>query len=133
MIGIFLSVITGSMAVSFNVNDKTSIAAAQKGIAAKLMSYYSPSPLGTIPEKASEGPDGFQWYDMGIYWGAMMEYSLLTSDSTYFKTIGGALANASFGPTASFLGDAALQQFSATTGKWNDDILWWGLAGNPCF
>ena len=60
---------------------------------------------------------------------AMMQYTDVGKDFTYFDTIGSALANASFGPSASFLGDPALQQFSAATGKWNDDILWWALAG----
>ena len=59
----------------------------------------------------------------------MMEYSDVGNDIKYVETISGALANASFGRTASFLGGASLQGFSAGIGKWNDDILWWALAG----
>jgi len=51
------------------------------------------------------------------------------NDILYINTFSGALANASFGPTASFLGGSGLATFSAGVGKWNDDILWWGLAG----
>lgn len=60
----------------------------------------------------------------------MLEYSDVGNDIRYIDTISGALANASFGRTASFLGGASLAGFSAGIGKWNDDILWWALAGN---
>lgn len=58
----------------------------------------------------------------------MMQYTKVTTDGTYFETIGGALGNASLGKSASFLGDPSLAAFSAAIGKWNDDIAWWALA-----
>jgi len=58
----------------------------------------------------------------------MMQYSQVTGDGTYFPTIGGALGNASFGKSASFLGDPSLEVFSSAIGKWNDDIAWWAMA-----
>ncbi len=60
----------------------------------------------------------------------MMHYTDVSQDYTYYETIRGALVNASFGTkTASFLGPPELENFSETSGKWNDDILWWALAG----
>lgn len=56
-----------SVAFSQSANDVGSLSVAQKGIAANLMSYYNSSSLGSIPEKTSEGPDGFQWFEMGFY------------------------------------------------------------------
>ena len=58
----------------------------------------------------------------------MMQYTQVTGDGTYYQTIGGALGNASFGKSASFLGDPSLEVFSSAIGKWNDDIAWWALA-----
>lgn len=60
---------------------------------------------------------------------AVAQYSDVGNDIRLVPTLSGALANASFGPTASFLGGAQLESFSAGIGKWNDDILWWALAG----
>ena len=56
-----------SYTASLNINDNRSITNAQKMIAKKLNSFYRPSIYGTIPEKTSEGPDGFQWFEMGFY------------------------------------------------------------------
>ena len=60
---------------------------------------------------------------------AMMHYTDVSQDYSYYDTTRGALVNASFGTnTASFLGPPGLENFSETSGKWNDDILWWALA-----
>ena len=66
---------------------------------------------------------------MGMFWGAMMEYSYTSKDDRYLNVIGGALGNASFGESASFIGpriDGSWQ----IRGRWNDDLGWYGLAGN---
>lgn len=64
-----MSLICGSFAqnAAVSIADVGALSVAQKGIAANLMSYYKPASLGTIPEKNSEGPDGFQWFEMGFY------------------------------------------------------------------
>lgn len=60
--------IAGSLAqVSVNINDNRAISNAQQQIATRLMRYYTPNALGTIPEKTSEEADGFQWFEMGFY------------------------------------------------------------------
>jgi hypothetical protein len=48
-----------------NTADNNAIA--NKGIAQNLMNYYRPSVLGTIRENDSQGPDGFQWFEMGFF------------------------------------------------------------------
>jgi hypothetical protein len=57
--------------VSVNINDKSAVSNAQKQIAARLMRYYSPNTLGTIPEREADGPEGFQWFEMGFYCKAL--------------------------------------------------------------
>jgi hypothetical protein len=124
--------------VSVNINDNKDVSNAQKQIAKVLMNYYKPNSVGSIPQKESEGPDGFQWFEMGflckIYLTyhagmAVAQYMDVGDDITFMETFSGALGNASFGRHASFLGPKNLLNFSAATGKWNDDILWWGIAG----
>ncbi len=99
----------------------------------QLLSYYRPSETGSFPESAADDATGFQWYESGIIWGSLMDYTLITRDARFVKTISSALGNASFGQAASFLGGKKGKQFSGLTGKWNDDILWWALGGNQCF
>ena len=60
---------------------------------------------------------------------AVAQYMDVGNDIQYMETFSGALANAAFGQSASFLGGKEAANFSAAAGKWNDDILWWGLAG----
>lgn len=55
------------IAPTVNINDNRAVSSAQKGIAGRLIRYYSPNSLGTIPEKTSNGADGFQWFEMGFY------------------------------------------------------------------
>ena len=50
-----------------DINDKKQLSDAQKRIATRLMRYFTPNKYGTIPERESEGPDGFQWFEMGFY------------------------------------------------------------------
>jgi len=111
-----------------DINDKKQLSDAQKRIATRLMRYFTPNKYGTIPERESEGPDGFQWFEMGFYWMAVAQYMDVGNDIQYMETFSGALANAAFGQSASFLGGKEAANFSAAAGKWNDDILWWGLA-----
>jgi hypothetical protein len=71
-----------------------------------------------------------KWYESGILWGALMDYTAITHDLRHFETISGALSNASYGGLASFLGSSVLDKVLARiTGKWNDDILWWSFGG----
>ena len=111
--------------------DEASTNAALKKMVTNLMNYYVPGQTaekGVIRPNTSPGPDGFQWYEGGIMWGAIMEYIRLTGDTTYSETVSQALVLASEGQTASFLGKIPTLA-ETLEGKWNDDILWWGL---PC-
>ena len=58
---------TVSFAASVDMTEKKSLTNAQKLIARKLNSFYKPSVSGTIRERISKGPEGFQWFEMGFY------------------------------------------------------------------
>ncbi|KAJ3287510.1 hydrolase 76 protein [Rhizoclosmatium sp. JEL0117] len=63
-----------------------------------------------------------QWHESGIYWGMFYDYYGLTGDSQFNDWSDGQMQLA-VGPNVGFL-DA----ISAQTGRWNDDIGWWGLS-----
>ncbi|KAJ3268158.1 hydrolase 76 protein [Terramyces sp. JEL0728] len=120
-------------AVTIDVNNKAQVKQITSVAAAKVASYY----VATGPNKTSDGqgcfpqhsvtndPTSFTWYEGGLYWGTLMDYTKITADPQYATTVVNAITLASYGKTASFLGvnkDAA-----AMGGKWNDDIMWWAL------
>lgn len=116
------------MGVLLDVNDSKSVAKAHQAVAANLMSYYKPNSEGTIKPVESNGRNGFQWFEMGMLWGTMNEFTKVTKNYTYFNTIGGALGNASFGSNHSFIGSKVNGKW-VTDGYWNDDIAWWAFGG----
>jgi mannan endo-1,6-alpha-mannosidase len=123
LILLFIGSVLGA---TVDVNDPQAIAKAHQSAAANLMSYYKPNDKGTIPPKESEGRDGFQWFEMGMLWGAMNEFTNLTKDDRYFQTIGKALENAGNGNHHSFIGPKVNGKWK-TAGFWNDDIGWWSF------
>ena len=73
---------------AFSINSKASILEAAAKVADNLMAYYSPNEMGVIPPVESETSSGFQWFEMGMFWGAMMEYSYTSKDDRYLNVIG---------------------------------------------
>lgn len=124
----FLTVISaiGGANAAFIVTDQTSVLAAAAKVVDNLMAYYTPNEDGVIPPVESESASGFQWFEMGMFWGAMMEYTSASKDQRYLNVIGGALGNASFGEVASFIGPRINGNWP-TRGRWNDDLGWYGL------
>ncbi|KAJ3302832.1 hydrolase 76 protein [Kappamyces sp. JEL0829] len=95
------------------------------------MSYYKPNSQGCVLPNTAKDASGFQYYEGGIMWGAMLEYMKTTQgsdspDLSFATTVVNGLTLSSFGTVGSFLGK---NQITAETleGKWNDDILWWAL------
>ncbi|KAI8893358.1 glycoside hydrolase [Globomyces pollinis-pini] len=123
----FLVCIWSVIGVSLNADDSKEVLAATKQVAARLMSYYTPqtSTLGSIHPKDDPSAKGYQWFEGGIMWGAMMEYQRYTGDDQYKTTVTNALTLASYGKIASFLGSD--RNLPIILGRWNDDMLWWGL------
>ncbi|KAJ3257126.1 hydrolase 76 protein [Boothiomyces macroporosus] len=139
---LLVSIVYSAVSVDFSSAD--SIKAATSKIAQQLMSYYRPYPAnppnareGHIIESTNHDETGFQWYEGGIMWGAMMEYMRATGDNQYTTTVVNGLTLGSSGKIGSFLG--ANKVINGLAGRWNDDIMWWGLGvvtgpelfGNP--
>ncbi|KAH6560679.1 hypothetical protein BASA60_000550 [Batrachochytrium salamandrivorans] len=108
------------------------------GIAKNLIDYYTPNHLGAIPDNGSGDINGRQWFESGVMWGAFTEYAKYSRDGQFLPTVTNALSNGSISnldvnkvEVGSFLG--ADQRLSVTMlGRWNDDILWYGLAAMTC-
>ena len=118
--------IASAMAAQLDINDKASVAKAHQAAAANLMSYYKPNDKGTITPVQSDGRNGFQWFEMGMLWGAMMDYTSISKDEKYFNTIAEGLGNAGSGSAASFIGPKEGGKWKSV-GFWNDDIGWWSF------
>jgi len=125
-------VILASLALCAPTLDLTNQAAVQeaaKRIANNLIGYYlkpGASSQGTINPSTAQDASGFQWYEGGIMWGVMMEYMKTTGDLTHITSSVNAMTLGSFGTVGSFLGTDEVLAITLE-GKWNDDILWWGL------
>ena len=117
--------IAWAMAAQLDINDKASVAKAHQAAAENLMSYYKPNDKGTITPVESEGRNGFQWFEMGMLWGSIAEFTKVTKNFKFLDLISSGLGNAGAG---SFIGPKVDGKWK-TAGYWNDDIAWWGLAG----
>jgi hypothetical protein len=115
---------------SVNWDDKHSVQVAAKQMASGLLEYYKKSHdgQGVVTPSSAKDSSGVQWYESGLYWGAFMEYARVFGDNSFAGEASTALNLASFGKVASFLGPNAMLAASLQ-GKWNDDIMWFGLAG----
>jgi mannan endo-1,6-alpha-mannosidase len=78
--------------------------------------------------------NGFQWYEVGIFHGLMMEYIKTSGDNTYATETVNAITAGSYGTVGNFLGSDRSMGARGEThrlmlgGKWNDDLLWWSYA-----
>jgi mannan endo-1,6-alpha-mannosidase len=113
-----------------NVNNPGAVANAASKMGDYLIEFYTNNPgpdgFGAIMPSSAGDVSGQQWYESGIYWGAVLDYQMVFKDNKFAETVSTALGLAS-GQSGSFLGDNKL--LSATLlGKWNDDIAWWALA-----
>ncbi|KAI8908020.1 glycoside hydrolase [Gorgonomyces haynaldii] len=119
------------VAAQVNLDSSSSVAAFSKKASARLLDYYKTSPgpdgQGAVLQNPSQDQTGVQWWESGVYWGTLLDYAKTFQDNSLSSDIAGALSLASYGPVGSFLG--ALSAVAATLqGKWNDDIMWWGMA-----
>lgn len=119
--------ITNALAI-VDVTNQAQMKAALAQMSDRLLGYYSTLQTsdGAILNNQRSDSSGFQWYENGIMWGAIMEHTKATGYDKNLQTTVNAITMASYGPVASFLGTNVI---SAATleGKWNDDILWWAL------
>ncbi|KAI8908021.1 glycoside hydrolase [Gorgonomyces haynaldii] len=119
------------VAAQVNINDGSSVSSFAKQATQNLVNYYKSKPgpdgQGAVLQNPSGDVSGVQWWESGVYWGTIFEYARVFKDNSFGNDVANALSLASYGQTGSFLG--ALGAVAATLqGKWNDDIMWWGLA-----
>ncbi|KAI1079079.1 glycoside hydrolase family 76 protein [Whalleya microplaca] len=73
-----------------DINDPTSIRSVASTIAYGTMAYYSGNVTNT-PETIAVFPEPHYWWQAGAAWGAMLDYSHYTGDSSYDEVITQAL------------------------------------------
>ena len=119
----FLSLL-GSVFAAHNIdlNNLKAVQEAAKGIANQLIAHHN---KGLDNPNRENGPTGFQWYEGGLMWGAVMEYVKTVQDTTYANIAVNALTKESWGTLGDFLGNN--KEASSAGGKWNDDMAWWSI------
>jgi Glycosyl hydrolase family 76 len=110
-------------APAINLDNQQQVQQALKKMVDNLMDYYlkpGAAYQGTLKQNTSPDASGFQWYEGGIMWGAVMEYIKVTGDATHANTVVNGLTEASFRKVGSFLGTSEALAITVE-GKWNDD------------
>ncbi|OTB06325.1 glycoside hydrolase family 76 protein [Hypoxylon sp. CI-4A] len=103
-----------------NIDDSTSIRSVASTLAYDLMSWYSGNVTNTL-ETIAVFPEPYYWWEAGAAWGAMLDYSHYTGDSSYDDVISQALLS-QVGPKFDFM--APLHYGS----EGNDDQAFWSFA-----
>jgi len=91
-------------AVELKVDDAASLKAAVSQYAYGLMSYYKANATDLPKEEVGYIPKPHYWWESGAMWGGMVEYSIITGDKSYVKTIQQGLT-ANYGPAKDFILD----------------------------
>ncbi|KAJ3139121.1 hydrolase 76 protein, partial [Physocladia obscura] len=80
---------------------------------------------GAWIEQFEDGHYLIQWHESGIYWDLFYNYMKWSGDTSYLNFVDSNI-QLSAGSNDDFLnGQSAITELS---GRWNDDIGWWGLA-----
>ncbi|KAI5866667.1 glycoside hydrolase family 76 protein [Durotheca rogersii] len=103
-----------------DVNSPSSIRSVASTIAHGLMSYYSGNVTNT-PETIAVFPQPHFWWQAGAAWGAMLDYSHYTGDSSYDEVIKQALVS-QVGPNFDLMNPL---HFGS---EGNDDQAFWGFS-----
>lgn len=116
-------------AISLSIDKSGDIETIAKALASNIIQFYTANPdgSGAIAQNSATDISGIQWYESGIMWGAINEYSRTFTNSDFLNITAKALSLASHGSIGSFLGPSS--ELAATLqGKWNDDIMWYSFA-----
>lgn len=114
---------------TLDLNNSSALTKATNAATSNLFAYYSPTTWGYIPPLNSLEPlpEDVQWYENGIMYEIILKVAQITADPTNIGVVTDALSYASWQKVGSFLGPTELQTAQANSGKWNDDIGWWGM------
>lgn len=100
--------------ITISLQDSTQILQVSSLIAKNVAGYYKDTNDGAIPQNSATDESGIQWYESGILWMTLSEYTRATNDNQFAGTWTSALSRASYGDAADFLGGPALAGLSAT-------------------
>ncbi|KAI1409144.1 glycoside hydrolase family 76 protein [Hypoxylon sp. FL1857] len=103
-----------------NINDQTSVRSVASTLAYELMAWYTGNVTNT-PETIAVFPEPYYWWEAGAAWGAMLDYSHYTGDSSYDEVITQALLS-QVGPKFDFM----MPLHFGSEG--NDDQAFWSFA-----
>ncbi|KAJ3239801.1 hydrolase 76 protein [Chytriomyces hyalinus] len=125
---------TAAMAAqTLDVTNQAAIVAAAKAATPYLKKYFdgnvggvaNNNGLGAWLEQYEEKRHLVQWHESGMYWDMFYTYYSYTGDGQYNSWVDKnvQLALGDYNGQMGFL-----DQMSAMSGRWNDDIGWWGIA-----
>ncbi|KAI1209880.1 glycoside hydrolase family 76 protein [Annulohypoxylon truncatum] len=111
---------TVTLPKDININDTSSIRSVASTLAWELMAWYSGNVTNT-PTTIAVFPEPYYWWEAGAAWGAMLDYSHYTGDSSYDDVISQALLS-QVGPKFDFM----VPEHYGSEG--NDDQAFWSFA-----
>ncbi|KAI8610000.1 glycosyl hydrolase family 76-domain-containing protein [Chytriomyces sp. MP71] len=140
LIQILLPAASFVSAQTIDPSSQSSVLAAAKGAMSPLQIYFLGSANGVdnrgpnrgawLEEFSDSSNNGYkryvvQWHESGIFWDLFYQYQGYSKDTQYTAFVDGNIQK-----ELSIYHDqvAFLDQWSATAGRWNDDIGWWALA-----
>lgn len=103
-----------------NINDISSVRNVAGTLAWELMAWYTGNVTNT-PTTIAVFPEPYYWWEAGAAWGAMLDYSHYTGDSSYDAVISQALLS-QVGPKFDFM----VPEHYGSEG--NDDQAFWAFA-----
>ncbi|KAI1098049.1 glycoside hydrolase family 76 protein [Jackrogersella minutella] len=103
-----------------NITDTASVRSVASTLAYELMAWYTGNVTNT-PETIAVFPEPYYWWEAGAAWGAMLDYSHYTGDSSYDDVITQALLS-QVGPAFDFM----MPLHYGSEG--NDDQAFWSFA-----
>ncbi|KAK3046742.1 hypothetical protein LTR09_011825 [Extremus antarcticus] len=112
---------SATAAISLDTQDVDSIKKASGELAYGLMSFYKNNQSSTPIADVGTLPDPLYWWEAGAVWGAMVDYTAYTEDTSYVATVQQALL-AQVGPHSNFMPPAYFFSLG------NDDQAFWVLA-----
>ncbi len=116
--GVAVTVLLAAVqAIDLNVDDKTSVREAADSIAENLFAQYHASD-GSAPYLLEEP---YYWWESGVFWHTLLDYSILTNTTKYTSQIAAALRFQS-GDDRNYM--PANQSISLA----NDDMAYWASA-----
>ncbi|KAF2706336.1 glycoside hydrolase family 76 protein [Pleomassaria siparia CBS 279.74] len=118
---VLLSIPAFASAIDFNPDDQASIKTVCSKYANGLMSMYKNNATGLAVEEIGVFPQPHYWWEAGAAWGGMVEYTSLTGDESYVKTLTQAFT-ANYGPANNIILPWRKTQ------QGNDDQAFWAFA-----